>query len=323
MQYPVQSILVREALTSPKIRGPNIFGRGRSMPSTKPPTIQRRRLAAELRLFRERAQVTLEEVAARLGWSVAKISRIETAIVGVNSKDLNLLLDLYGVEGERRTAILSKTRTARTKGWWDAYAEFVPSDYIDYIELEAQLAGMRSYNAHVIHGLMQTESYARDIIRGATMGLSSPAEIDRRVEVRMTRQRLLTRERDPLRFWLVIAEPALSWVVGSPKIMAEQYDKLREYAERDNVTVQVLPASAGAHPASAGSFDILEFPNPHEPDAVYVETMTANRYVESHAEIYRYTLAFDHLRAMALSPADSVDFLTQAAEKIMSRSEER
>ena len=160
------------------------------MPSTKPPTIQRRRLAAELRLFRERAQVTLEEVAARLGWSVAKISRIETAIVGVNSKDLNLLLDLYGVEGERRTAILSKTRTARTKGWWDAYAEFVPSDYIDYIELEAQLAGMRSYNAHVIHGLMQTESYARDIIRGATMGLSSPAEIDQRVEVPFGRLKL-------------------------------------------------------------------------------------------------------------------------------------
>ena len=285
--------------------------------STKPPTIQRRRLAAELRLLRDRAQLTLEEVGQRLGWSVAKISRIETAVVGISSKDLGLVLDLYDVEGARRTALLSKTRTARTKGWWDAYAEFVPSDYIDYIELEAQLAGMRCYDAHLIHGLMQTESYAREVIRAGVMGLSSPAEIDRRVEVRTTRQRLLTREQTPMRFWTVIAEPALSWVVGSPKVMADQYDKLREFAGRDNVTLQVLPASAGAHPATAGSFDILEFPSPHEPDAVYVETMTANRYVESDVEIYRYSLAFDHLRAQALSPADSVEYLTQAADRML------
>ena len=138
--------------------------------TNKPPTIQRRRLAAELRLLRDRAQLTLEEVAQKLHWSVAKISRIETAVVGISSKDLGQLLDMYGVEGERRTALLSKTRTARTRGWWDAYAEFVPSDYIDYIELEAQLSGMRSYDANVIHGLMQTEAYAREIIRGADHG---------------------------------------------------------------------------------------------------------------------------------------------------------
>ncbi|WP_020573480.1 helix-turn-helix domain-containing protein [Actinopolymorpha alba] len=286
------------------------------MPSSKPPTIQRRRLAGELRLLRERGQVTLEEVSQRLGWSVAKISRIETAVVGISTKDLAQLLDLYGVDGERRTRFLSKTRTARTKGWWDAYAEFLPSDYVDYIELEAQLAAMRSYDAHLVHGLMQTEGYAREIIRGATMGLSSPAEIDRRVEVRLTRQRLMFRNESPLRFWAVIAEPALSWQIGSPKIMAEQFDKLREFSQLDNVTVQVLPASAGAHPATAGSFDILQFSNPYEQDAVYVETMTANRYVESDAEIYRYSLAFDHLRAMALSPANSAEFLAQAAEKI-------
>lgn len=287
-----------------------------SRSTTKPPTIQRRRLAAELRLLRDRAQLTLEEVAQKLHWSVAKISRVETAVVGISSKDLGQLLDMYGVEGGRRTALLSKTRTARTRGWWDAYAEFVPSDYIDYIELEAQLSGIRSYNSQIIHGLMQTEGYAREIIRGATMGLSSPAEIDRRVEVRLTRQRLLTREERPLRLWIVIAEPMLAWLVGSPAIMAEQYDKLREFAGRDNVTLQILPAAAGGHPATAGSFDILEFPSQHEPDAVYVETMTANRYVESDAEIYRYSLAFDHLRAMAFSPADSVSYLTQAAEQI-------
>jgi transcriptional regulator with XRE-family HTH domain len=284
--------------------------------TNKPPTIQRRRLAAELRLLRDRSQLTLEEVAQKLHWSVAKISRIETAVVGISSKDLGQLLDMYSVEGERRTALLSKTRTARTRGWWDAYAEFVPSDYIDYIELEAQLSGMRSYDANVIHGLMQTEAYAREIIRGATMGLSSPAEIDRRVEVRLTRQRLLTRAERPLRLWIIIAEPLLSWIVGSPAIMAEQYDRLREYAGLDNITLQVLPVCAGAHPATAGSFDILEFPSPHDPDAVYVETMTANRYVENDAEIYRYSLSFDHLRAMALSPAESVAFLTQAAARI-------
>ncbi|MEQ7009656.1 helix-turn-helix transcriptional regulator [Actinopolymorpha sp. B17G11] len=284
---------------------------------TKSPTIQRRRLAAELRLLRERAQLTLEDVGARLGWSVAKISRIETAVVGISAKDLGHLLDSYGVEGERRTAILSKTRTARTKGWWDAYAEFVPSDYADYIEVEAQLAGMRCYDAHLVHGLMQTEDYAREIIHAASMGLSSPAEIDRRVEVRMTRQRLLTREENPPRFWTVLAEPALSWLVGSPKVMAEQYDRLRAFAAQDNITLQVLPTSAGAHPATSGTFAILEFPEPSEPDAVYVETMTANRYVERDVEIYRYSLAFDHLRAMALSPMDSVDYLAQAADKII------
>lgn len=290
---------------------------GSSSRSGRPPTIQRKRLAAELRLLREATRLTLEGVSARLGWSIAKISRIENGLVGITQADLSRLLDFYGVHGERRAALCSRTRlaTARTKGWWDAYAEFLPDDYTDYIELEAQLVGMRCYDAHFVGGLLQTEAYAREVVQALSMGRLAPAEIERRVEVRMRRQQLLTRPARPLRLHAVIAEPALAWLVGSRTTMVEQCQCLLSLAARDNITLQILPAAVGAHPATT-SFAILQFPDAHEPDVVHLETMTSNHYVEADADVHRYGAAFDSMAAMALNPSDSLQYLADLAERM-------
>src|SRR5450755_4723824 len=165
------------------------------------PTVRRRRLAAELRRLLDRAELTLEEAAGQLGWSITKVSRIETSRVGVQPDDLKKMLDLYGVEGERRQGLISLGRAARTKGWWDAYADSLPSDYANYISLEADASALRCFDVQTVHGLLQTDDYAREIISSALMALSPPAEVERRVEVRQTRQRLLVRDEDPLRLW--------------------------------------------------------------------------------------------------------------------------
>ncbi|WP_327045338.1 helix-turn-helix domain-containing protein [Microbispora sp. NBC_01189] len=284
------------------------------MTNGRGPTVRRRRLAGELRRLRERRELTLEDAAERLGWSAAKVSRIETARVGITSPDLTRMLDLYELADDRRAGLHALARTARTRGWWDAYADSLPSDYSAYIQLEADAAFIRSYDGMIVHGLLQTDEYAREIIRAALMGLSSPAEVERRVEVRITRQRLLLRDESPLRFWTVVDEAALTRRVGSEAIMRKQYERLLEFADRDNITIQVLPFTKGAHPATAGTFALLEFRETHDPNVVYVEGTTSNLYVESDAEIYRYSLAFDHLRAMALDPDESRRLVARLAE---------
>ncbi|MFI6455043.1 helix-turn-helix domain-containing protein [Streptosporangium amethystogenes] len=279
------------------------------------PTVRRRRLAGELRRLRDLKALTLEEAAQCVGWSVAKVSRIETARVGITSPDLTRLLDLYELDESKRPALHALARTARMKGWWDAYASSLPSDYATYIQLEAEAAFIRNFNNALVHGLLQTEDYAREVIRSALMALSPPAEVERRVEVRLTRQKLLLREESPIRFWTVIDEAALARQIGSAAIMRGQYAKLLELADQDNITIQVLPLAAGVHPATAGAFSIMEFREIYDPTVVYVENMTSSLYVENDTEMYWYTLAFDHLRAAALGPDRSKKLIEQMVEE--------
>jgi len=259
--------------------------------------------------------MTLEEAADKLNWSISKLSRVETARSGITSADLAHMLDFYELDEEKRRPLYALARTARTRGWWDAYSDSVSSTYSNYIELEADAAFIRSYDSMIVNGLLQTDEYAREIIRAAQMGLSAPAEIERRVEVRMTRQQLLLREESPLRFWTVLDEAALTRRVGTAATMRKQYARLLEFADRDNVVIQVLPFTQGAHPATAGTFALLEFREAYDPAVVYLEGMTSSLYVESDAEIYRYSLAFDHLRAMALGPDESRLLIARLAEQ--------
>lgn len=285
------------------------------MADQRGPTVRRRRLAAELRRLRAVAELTLEQAAAKLGdgWSCSKLSRVENAQIGISPAGLRQLLELYGVPDGRRGALLKLARSARTRGWWDAYSPSLPGDYASYIELESQASALRCFDAVTVHGLLQTEDYARAIIGAGLMELSPPAETERRVDVRLTRQRLLTRAPSPLRLRAVVHEAALRCQVGSRAVMRGQCARLLEVARLPTVVLQVLPNTAGAHPATAGTFSILQFPEPHDPDVAYVETMTGNLFVERDAEVYRYTLAFSRLCAMALGPAESTAFIARLA----------
>lgn len=274
------------------------------------PTVRRRRLAAELRRLRDQAKLTIEDVAEKLECSSSKISRIETGHVGVNPRDARELLRLYGVADDQLEALVQLSREARKKGWWHSYNEVFTGAFVG---LEAEASSLRAYQALLIPGLLQTEDYMRAVIRAARPDATG-AEVDKRVKARLARQRLLT-DVEPPRYWAVIDEAVLCRSVGGEAVMHAQLNWLAARATLPHVTIQVLPFAAGAHPGMEGPFLILGFPEQADPDVVYVDNTTAGIYLEEPAEILRYTLMFDHLRAGALSPDNTLTRIADAAAR--------
>lgn len=265
-------------------------------------------MAAELRRLREKAQLTIEDVAEKLECSSSKISRIETEHVGVTPKDARELLKLYGVAGDELEALVQLSREARKKGWWHSYNEVFTGAFVG---LEAEASSLRAYQALLVPGLLQTEEYMRAVIRAARPDATS-AQVDKRVKARLARQLLLT-EPEPPRYWTVIDEAVLHRSVGGGTVMRAQLEWLATRGTLPHVTIQVLPYSAGAHAGMEGPFLILGFPEQADSDVVYVDNTTAGIYLEEPAEILRYTLMFDHLRAAALSPDESLRTIAKVA----------
>ena len=275
------------------------------------PTLRARRLALELLRRREAAGLTREEAARQLEWSTSTIFRIETGRSRPQPGNVKVLLELYGVSGPERDGLIRLAREARQPGWWHSFRDILPNPYEVYIGLEAGAASIRNFEPVVIPGLLQTEEYARQMSRGGPRELDRE-DIERRVQVRMERQRILTREDRP-RLWAVIDEAVIRRVVGGPEVMREQLQHLIECAEQGKTTLQVVPFGAGAHAGTTGPFIILDFPEPTDPSVVYVETLAGDLYLEDRADVDRYTLAFDRLLAAALHPDDSVRLVQQAA----------
>jgi transcriptional regulator with XRE-family HTH domain len=278
------------------------------------PSVRARQLAAELRRLRDAATLTGEEAAARLGWSPSKISRIETGQTAASPADLRRLLDMYDVTGTARERLEGLGQSAGQRGWWDAYADTLGPEYTALIALEAEAQSMRWYSPMLVPGLLQTEAYARQVVRSGLL-IAPPGEIERRVQVKMTRQRALTKDSPP-QLSVVLDEAAVLRQVRGPEVMREQLAHLTTMAARPNVTIQVLPLAVGAHPATTGEFTILGFPELVAPDVVYLENMTSDLYVEREGEVYRYALAFDRLRALALGPDESAALITAHADTI-------
>jgi len=286
------------------------------MPAHSSPTVKRRRLAAELRSYRDRAGLTIEEVAQRLEWSTAKISRIENARVSVLPRDVKFLLGVYGVDenGEDWETLLALARESRQKGWWYAYGDAIPEGFETYVGLEADATTLRTYESEYVPGLLQTEDYARAVMR-ATMLTASDEEIERHVAVRMVRQERLTGSGAP-EIWAVVSEAVIRRVVSGEPVMRAQLSRLVEASKQPNITLQVLPFSVGAHAGMDGAFMILGFPAPTDPDVTYVHYYTGTLYLEKSEDLARYTLMFDHLRAAALPVGQSRDLIARARDEL-------
>jgi len=286
------------------------------MPAHSSPTVKRRRLAAELRSYRDRAGLTIEEVAQRLEWSTAKISRIENARVSVLPRDVKFLLGVYGVDenGEDWETLLALARESRQKGWWYAYGDAIPEGFETYVGLEADATTLRTYESEYVPGLLQTEDYARAVMR-ATMLTASDEEIERHVAVRMVRQERLTGSGAP-EIWAVVSEAVIRRVVSGESVMRAQLSRLVEASKQPNITLQVLPFSVGAHAGMDGAFMILGFPAPTDPDVTYVHYYTGTLYLEKSEDLARYTLMFDHLRAAALPVGQSRDLIARARDEL-------
>ncbi|MCO6011086.1 helix-turn-helix domain-containing protein [Actinoallomurus purpureus] len=277
------------------------------------PTIRERRIAIELRRLREQTGLTLDQAAERLGWSRATLGRMETAIRRIKPVELQRLLDIYKVDVRRRDDLAELARGARERGWWHRYTDTLPAAYASYIALEADARSLRCYDALVVHGLLQTEDYAREVIKAGLMQLASDSEVERRVEVRLNRQALLAERTPPLELWCVIDENTLRRMIGGTAVMRAQYTHLAELAELPNVTLQVLPHKVGAHPGVEGTFAILEFPERYMPDVGYIEALNGALYLEDDTDVHAYSLVFNRLVAEALGLGESAAFLRRLA----------
>jgi transcriptional regulator with XRE-family HTH domain len=276
------------------------------------PTVRRRRLAARLRELRENANLTIDEVGDKLECSASKISRIETGHVGVTPRDVRDMLEVYGVDGGEREGLVQLAREARKKGWWHAFNEAFTGAFVG---LEADASFLHTHQALLVPGLLQTEAYTRAIIRAIRPDIGE-ADVELRVRARMSRQKLLIDDPNPPEYWAVLDEAVVQRVVGGPEVMREQLKRLLHVASLPHVTLQVVPFSAGAHAGMEAPFLILGFPEQADPDVVYVEYSTSGVYLEQPADVHRYSMIFDHLRAAALKPDDTVELLDRAADRL-------
>jgi transcriptional regulator with XRE-family HTH domain len=271
-------------------------------------TVVRMMLGAQLRRLREAAGITPEQAGYEIRASRSKISRLEHGRVGCKLRDVEDLLTLYGVTDEQmRAGLLSLVRQANTQGWWTRFGDILPDWFETYLGLEAAASLIRTFELQFVHGLFQTEDYARAV---TVLGhrAAPAAEVDRRVSLRMARQQLLTVAQPP-RVWSVMDEAALRRPVGGRDVMRAQLARLIEAADLPQVTLQVVPFRRGGHAAAGGSFSVLRFGEPDLPDVVYIEQLTSALYLERRADVDHYMEIMNRLSAEALTPAKTTRLL--------------
>lgn len=288
------------------------------MAATGSPTVRRRRLAAELR--RLRGKRTGTEVARALGWSSAKISRYELGQGGFPLVEVEKLLDLYEVTGPRRVQLLALAADANERGWWEDYADVLAPEYMEFIGLEAEADTETHFQVETVPGLLQTRDYAWHIHNAvqATV-LTPPRIVDRRVEVRMIRQRVLTERSPALELAVVLDESALLRKVGDRSVMYAQLIHLAQQAELPNVDVRVMTLNRDSS-VMAGSFVIFGF-GPRQgagalADVASTESITSEMYVEGETDTYAYRLVFGALADASLPRDESRTFLRETAERV-------
>jgi transcriptional regulator with XRE-family HTH domain len=271
------------------------------------PTVRQRRLAQALRELRHEAGMTQDAVAARMGWHSSKLFRLENArSPRVDWLDVRELMDLYGVTSPHREALIQLARDARMMGWWTPYRDVFTGSYV---ALEDEASAMRLYYPELIPGLLQTEHYARAVIRAVRPGYDEES-VERRVTARLARQKALLDREAPPELICVLNEAVVRRQVGDAYVRAGQLRALAGTAERPHLTIQVLPFSAGAHAGLEGGFVLIEFPGEQDPDVVYVEGIMGDLYLESVEEVKRYQSAFERIQTIALSSEETLTFIS-------------
>jgi len=268
------------------------------------PTVVRIVLGTQLRRLREAAGISREKAGEHIRASHAKISRLELGRVGFKERDLEDLLTLYGVsDAAERAALLDLVKPANARGWWQQDGDLLPSWFEMYLRLEQEASYIRTFQVQFVPGLLQSEDYARRVIL-AGHGAESSFEVDRRVQLRMNRKKMLVEPGGP-QFWAVIDEGALRRPFGTPNVMREQLEHILEMSELPNVTVQVLPFSAGSHAAAGGPFTLLRFAEADLPDVVYLEQLNSAVYVDKRSDVEDYLGVIEQVSVQAMTPAAS------------------
>jgi transcriptional regulator with XRE-family HTH domain len=266
-------------------------------------------LGAHLRRLREASHITPAQAGDAIRATHSKISRLERGRSGAKQRDVADLLTLYGVtdEAERET-VLALARQAGAPGWWQQYNDVLPRWFELYVGLERAASIIRTYEVQFVHGLLQTEDYARAVILIAN-SQAPKDEIDRRVSVRTKRKQLLTQRGAP-ELWTVLDEAVLRRPPSGPEVMRTQLEHLLEMTDLPNVTLQIVPFDVGPHAAAGGPFTILRFPEPDLPDLVYLEQLDSATYLDHPDQVVNYMSVMDQLCVQALSKKASIQMLS-------------
>ncbi|MFI0942384.1 helix-turn-helix domain-containing protein [Streptomyces sp. NPDC021020] len=283
-------------------------------------TVPRRQLGRYLRELRNRARLTVKAAAVTLEWSEAKIWRIETGQTSLRSHDVETMCRVYGAGSDLTSALMALAKETKAKGWWHSYGDVIPGWFDVYISLEEAATALSVYQSELVPGLLQTEDYARVLIRTDHPEFTD-AEVERRVQLRTERQALLTRVTDPPGLGVILNEAVIRRPLGSEKIMADQLVNLLDLGELPNVAVRVMPFSHGMHPGvTTGPFVMLEFSingsgMPTEPTTIYIEGHAGALYLDKQHEVELYEQAFGHIQRASLSEVASRKLIAEAAKE--------
>ncbi|RBL82753.1 XRE family transcriptional regulator, partial [Streptomyces cavourensis] len=270
--------------------------------------VRRILLGSQLRRLRESRGITREAAGYSIRASESKISRMELGRVSFKARDVEDLLTLYGVaDVEERDALLGLAREANVAGWWHSYGNALPGWFQTYVGLEGAASLIRIYEVQFVHGLLQTEAYAHAVVSRGMRG-APEADIERRVALRLERQKVLVSERAPV-FHAVLDEAALRRPYGERDVMRAQLRHLIDMSEQPNITLQVMPFSYGGHAGESGSFTLLRFPESDLSDIVYLEQLTSALYLDKPEEVTQYEKAMECLRKDSPGPEESRDLL--------------
>jgi transcriptional regulator with XRE-family HTH domain len=275
--------------------------------SRSAPTVGQIVLGLRLRDLRERAGKSFEEAARVLSVTTSTVRRMEKAEVGLRPLYVKALLESYGVEAGEVDAFLALVDKANRPGWWHRFRSVLPDWFSLYVSLESEAFLIRSYEPHCVPGLLQTEEYARALLRTG-FPRADEEELDRRVALRMGRQQLLAKPDAP-RLWVVLDEQVLRRPVGDAGVMRSQIDRLVEAAAKPNISLQIMPFDAGPHPGMFGPFQLFRFSYPELPDVVYTESLTGAVYIDERPEVTAYLEALDRMVTQALPVQDTERFL--------------
>ncbi|MFJ3652636.1 helix-turn-helix transcriptional regulator [Streptomyces nigra] len=279
------------------------------------PTVGQVVLGRRLLDLRESAGLKREEAARILRVAPATVRRMEMAEVSLKIPYLQLLLKAYGVSDAEADAFVHLAEEANRPGWWQRFHDILPGWFSMYVSLEGAAALIRSYEPHFVPGLLQTEDYARGVLRSGAIGQTSPDDIERHVDLRMRRQRLLTREDAP-RIWVVMDETVLHRRVGGPEVMRAQIDKLLDATKLPHVTLQIAPFANGVHPGTFGPFVLFRFAVPELPDMVYSEYLTGAVYLDARNEVATHLEVMDRMAAQAATAHRTKEILRDLRKEL-------
>ncbi len=272
-------------------------------------------LGAQLRRLREHAGISRDDAGYHIRASGSKISRMELGRVSFKERDVTDLLEYYGVtDAAEREKLVQLTREANATPWYQKFQDVVPDWFHVFVGLEEAAQLIRVYEVQFVPGLLQTEEYARAIIMQGAPGVD-PDEVERRVALRMGRQKLLTRENPP-RYWVIMDEAALRRPMGGRDVHFKQIERLIDLVSEPNITLQVMPFRYGGHAADGGAFTIMRFPETDLPDVVYMEYLTGAHYIDKPEEVERYAAVMERLSVAGTSPDRTREILAGMLKEI-------